>query len=164
MKVLCSYCGKLVRTLDEESIGVSHGVCDGCLPLLAADLGIPLSDFVEQLGIPVLVVDENLRVTAANAAARRLAPGLQGDFRGLLCGEVIGCGHSFEPGGCGGTVHCLSCVIRKAVEETFCTGTPCRDVPAFPDIQLFREDRDVQFLVSTRKVGPFVELKIRRIR
>jgi len=163
MKVLCSYCGKLVRELDEKSFGVSHGVCDGCLPKLAADFGMPLSDFVAQLGVPVLVVDENLRVAAANAAARRLAPGLRGDLRGLLCGEAIVCGHSSEPGGCGGTVHCLSCAIRQAVEETFRSGMPCQNVPAFPDIQLFREDRDVQFLVSTRKVGPFVELRIRRI-
>jgi PAS domain-containing protein len=164
MDIICSYCEALIRTVESNLSGVSHAVCRNCLPKLIKDLGQPLSEFVDELRIPILVVQKDMRVVAANAAARRLSPEPLEELAGLLCGEVIGCGHSRESEGCGRTVHCLSCAIRKSVARTIETGEPCHDVPAYPDVGLMSGEREIHFRISTEKKGDFVLLRIDRIR
>jgi hypothetical protein len=160
MDIVCYYCKTLTNTIESHIPGVSHGVCRNCLPKLVKDLGQPLSEFLDELSSPILVVKEDLRVVAANAAARKLSPEPLEELCGRLCGEVIGCTHSKEAEGCGHTVHCLSCAIRRSVTHTIETGESCHDVPAYPDIGLISGEQGVRFLVSTEKKGDFVQLKI----
>ena len=163
MDVICSYCGMLIRTIESNLYGASDGVCRNCLPKLVKDLGQPLWEFIDELGTPILIVREDLRVVAANAAARALSPEPLEELVGLLCGEVIGCLHSREEGGCGKTIHCLSCAIRKCVTYTSVTGEYCLDVPTYPDIGLLSGNTGVRFQVSTGKKGDFVLLKIEQV-
>jgi len=163
MDIICSYCKALIRTVESNLPGVSHGVCRNCLPKLVKDLGQPLSEFVDELSTPILVMRGDTRIVAANAAARRLSREPLEELAGMLCGDVIGCLHSHEEGGCGRTVHCLSCTIRRSVEHTFETGEPCLDVPAFQDIGLLSRDKLVCFRISTEKKGDFVLLRIDRV-
>ena len=163
MDIVCIYCKNLIRTVESHSSRVSHGVCRNCLPNLVKELGQPLSEFLDELGTPVLVLQEGTRIVAANAAARKLSPEPLEELAGRLCGDVIGCLHSKEPGGCGQTVHCLSCTIRRSVAHTMETGKSCNDIPAYPDIGMMDGDRKVRFLISTEKKSDFVQLRIDRI-
>lgn len=163
IEVICFYCGAHIRNVESRRSIVSHGVCRNCLPRLVKDLGQPLSDFLDKLSTPILVVQKDMQVVAANSAARRLSPEPLEDLSGRLCGEVIGCGHSHEEGGCGRTVHCLSCAIRRSIAHTIETSEPCHDIPAYPDVGLLRGERQVHFRISTEKKGDFVLLKIERI-
>ena len=104
IRVVCCYCKKPVKTLPSESDEVSHGVCDRCLPLMVRELGQPMQEFLDELSAPVLVVQDNARVISANAAARKLLSREQLEICGELAGDVIGCRHAREPGGCGRTV------------------------------------------------------------
>jgi hypothetical protein len=163
MDVICLYCKTHIRTIESNLNGASNGVCRNCLPKLVKDLGQPLSEFIDELNTPILIVREDMRVVAANAAARALSPEPLEELVGLLCGEVIGCLHSREEGGCGKTVHCLSCAIRKCVTYTSVTGQSCFDVPAYPDIGLLSGNTDVRFRVSTGKKRDFVLLRIEQV-
>lgn len=163
MDIVCFYCKNLLRTIESNISGVSHGVCRNCLPKLVKELGQSLSEFLDELSAPILVLREGTRIVAANAAARKLSPEPLEELSGRLCGDVIGCLHSKEPGGCGQTVHCLSCTIRRSVAHTIETGKSCKDIPAYPDIGVMDGDRKVRFLISTEKKGDFVQLRIDRI-
>ena len=163
IRVVCCYCKRQVRTKPSHLDAVSHGVCDQCLPLMVRDLGQPMSQFLDELQAPVLVVQDNARVIAANAAARKMLSKEQLEICGELAGEVIGCRHAREPGGCGQTVHCKSCVIRQCVTHTLETGEPCRKT-AFADIGLISGDKRLQFLIETEKVNSFVRLTIHDVR
>ncbi|OPY04678.1 MAG: hypothetical protein A4E67_02275 [Syntrophaceae bacterium PtaB.Bin038] len=163
LRVVCRYCRKEIRTRPSEFDGVSHGVCDACLPLMVRELGQPMQDYLDELKAPVLVVQDNARVISANAAARKLMSKEEIEICGDLAGEVIGCRHSREPGGCGRTVHCKSCAIRRAVMHTLETGEPCRK-KAYADIGTVNGDRRVRFQVETEKVNSFVRLTIHDVR
>ena len=163
LRVICCYCGKEIRTKPSELDGVSHGVCEACLPLMVRELGQPMQDYLDEMEAPVLVVQDNARVISANAAARKLMSREEVEICGDLAGEVIGCRHSREPGGCGSTKHCRSCAIRQCVTHTLETGEPCRKT-AYGDIGIFNGDRRVRFLIETEKVNAFVRLTIHDVR
>ncbi len=163
IRVVCCYCKKQVRTKESEYDAISHGVCDRCLPLMVRDLGQPMSEFLDELRPPVLVVQDNARVIAANAAARSMLSKEQLEICGELPGEVLGCRQAREPGGCGQQVHCKSCVIRQSVTHTMDTGEPCTKT-AFADIGLVSGDKRVRFLIETEKVNSFVRLTIHDVK
>ena len=137
MDIVCFYCKNLLRTIESNISGVSHGVCRNCLPKLLKELGQSLSEFLDELSAPILVLQEGTRIVAANAAARKLSPEPLEELCGRLCGDVIGCRHSKEAGGCGQTVHCLSCTIRRSVAHTIETG---RVLQGYPGISGHRPD------------------------
>jgi hypothetical protein len=122
-----------------------------------------MKEFLDELKAPVLVVGDNVRVIAANAAARKMLSKEQLEICGDLGGEVIGCVHAREPGGCGQTVHCQSCTIRASVTQTLQTGEPLRKT-AYADIGSLSGDRRIRFLIETEKVNDFVRLTIHDIR
>jgi len=163
IRVVCCYCKKPVKTLPSESDEVSHGVCDRCLPLMARELGQPMQEFLDELSAPVLVVQDNARVISANAAARKLLSREQLEICGELAGDVIGCRHAREPGGCGRTQHCKSCTIRQCVTHTLNPGEACRK-KAYADIGIVTGDRRVRFLIETEKVNSFVRLTMYDVR
>lgn len=63
--------------------------------------------------IPTLVLDRDLRVVAANSAARRLIGARDGD----TLGEALVCVEARAPGGCGKALRCGSCAFRRAVQR-----------------------------------------------
>jgi len=163
MQVICQYCQSPIRSIPEtgaEKERISHGVCADCLPRLVRDYGYSLQEFLDVLSAPVLVMQNQGRVLAANQAALTKLDKSQIEISGELTGDVIGCVHAREPGGCTRTVHCQSCVIRSTVARTHETGEPCLGVPAFADVGILSGDERVEFLISTRKQDDVVVLEI----
>jgi len=68
---------------------------------------------------PTFVVDEDVRVLDANAAA----PGLVGErtiFLHKLCGDMLRCVNCWKTGAaCGTTEACSRCVVRRSVGDAF---------------------------------------------
>ena len=112
------------------------------------------------LNLPVLVIDHNIRVQAANEPACRLLSKNHFQIQGHAPGEVIQCVHAEEPGGCGQTVHCLSCVLRQTVTHTMIIGKECRNVMADSDTPLPGAGRRIHYLISTEMLNNFVCLTI----
>lgn len=161
--VVCSYCRAHIRTLqpeDTSEVQISHGVCEKCLTNLVKDMGQSLEDFLDTLGVPILLVTGDVRVIGANSAAKSMVAKSQVEIGGNLGGNVLGCNHAAEPGGCGKTVHCRECVIRHAVTYTMKTGLPCVKTPAFADIGVISANEKVRFLITTEKRNGMVLLQI----
>lgn len=72
MKVVCAWCNVCIHdgsADDDDSTGVSHGLCDACLPGLVEEMGVPMDEFLDSLTPPTIVVDLSRRVVAANSTA-----------------------------------------------------------------------------------------------
>lgn len=163
VRVLCMYCQSLIQTVDRpegEADITFHGVCHECLPRLLKEFGMPMTAFLDHLQAPVLVVGDNFRILAANAAAQALLGKTECQVSGRLAGDVIGCALAALPGGCGKTLHCQSCAIRRTVTHTMQTGEPCRNVPAFADIGVLTKCERVEFRIETEKRNDVVLLRI----
>ncbi|MEW5870982.1 MAG: PAS domain-containing protein [Chloroflexota bacterium] len=168
MEKICAWCGKLLDEsvpASEHQNWVTHGICPDCAFHLKAQIGIPLPDYLEGLDLPVLLVDGDGRVRSANQPARQLLKKPLPAIEGRLGGDVFECVHARLPEGCGHTIHCSGCTIRRTVTETLNTGQPRQRVPATLDQSLSDDtsgkvSQRIRFLISTQKIGELVLLSV----
>ena len=163
IRQVCMYCNRFLGAIEgrgEETVQISHGICTDCLPIFLAEDGQPSGDFLDSLGGPVFVVDDDGHVLGANAAGREMVPEDFEKMRGRFAGEVFGCQYAAMPGGCGQTMHCKTCTIRRCFTETFETGMPCFQVPAYIDLGDRVNAKTARFLITTEKVEDYVLLLI----
>ncbi len=157
MRLVCSYCRKLIRELPSEPAGLSHGMCPECDAWFGKLwAGMHLGEYLDDLPAPVMVVDVEGRIVAANA---RMAAELGRDareVRGLLGGEAMACAHARLPEGCGSTVHCRECTIRRTVSEVAATGRAVDRVRAYLRTEAGRRELHI----SARPIGGAVEITI----
>lgn len=165
MKVMCAWCGASLA--EQRKSGnddrMSHGLCSSCAAGVRTEGGIRLQNYLNLLDAPVVAVDAAGVVKVANDKACALFGKGASSVVGRKGGDVFECIHAGEPGGCGGTVHCSACAIRKAVTETFASGKPSIRVPAY--LKQVRAGRkgEISLYISTEKVGDAVFLRIDRI-
>jgi PAS domain-containing protein len=162
----CAWCKKALEIDTDADVlvhPVSHGICRDCARKMFAEFTEPMQVFLNRFEIPILVIDAAENVITANSRAKKRAGLEDSDLKGMRCGDVLHCIHAIEPGGCGRTIHCQSCVIRNSVLHTFKTGEPLLQVPAYPDLQQFDDNHEKMFLISTEKIGETVFLKIEEI-
>jgi PAS domain-containing protein len=166
MKRVCSWCGKSLGEKPAEGADddlVTHGICETCMLRLFAQQGMPLRDFLDRFGVPIVVVDRDGVVTSANKRALESLGKDIDDVSGQKGGDVFECSYAHLPEGCGKTTHCSGCTVRRAVMETHETGTAIRRRPAFLDRQSPDGTKRLELLISTERAGSVVLLKIERM-
>jgi hypothetical protein len=163
MKRVCAWCRKKLGRIDSQAYSenvITHGVCESCRDHLLFQMGVELGVFIDSLKLPVVVADRGGTIVAGNDQARSLLQKGLEEIEGYKGGEVFECAYARLPDGCGKTVHCSGCTIRKTVMETFSTGRSRLRVPA----TLFRKTREdqenIKLLISTEKMGDLVLLRI----
>jgi len=139
---------------------ITGSVCDECFRHLEARSGMPLLDFLNGLGVPVLVADSDGVVELASKPLLELVGKGLPQVRGRRGGDVFECAYAHLPGGCGKTVHCSGCAIRRAVTETFMTGRSLRQVPAYLNRGTATQFLQLGLLISTEKAWGMVLLRI----
>lgn len=139
---------------------VSHGLCEGCAHHFMAQVGLPMDEYLEGFDVPIAVVASDSTVSYANGAAQGMLGKSLPQIAGFRGGEVFECEHARLPEGCGATVHCSGCVIRRTVMDTVATGRSHRGVPAH--LQQAEDVGGNRLLLSitTEKVGGVVCLRI----
>jgi hypothetical protein len=161
MKAICAWCKKEIGHRDSppgSEDAITHGICEDCAHHLFAEFGMPLRDYLDGLPFPVLVLDHTGAVKSGNRKARTL---LNRDFPVLdnpQPGIVFECVHALHQDGCGRTVHCSGCVLRKTITETFRTGKSLFRVPA--SIRSDDQGTTTELTISTEKTGNLVLLRI----
>ena len=163
MRRVCAWCGKEMDA--EEAAGgaappITHGICDPCSDALWGNVGTPIERFLESLGIPTLLVTGDVVVEGANLLAREMVGPTQDSLAGKFGGEVFDCVNATLPGGCGQTVHCSACTLRRTVTETHTTGESQLRVPATLKIHPEGLTQEIVFYVTTEKVGDRVLIQI----
>lgn len=163
MPVVCAWCNSVIGgegALPDPNQPISHGICAECAHRVMSRESGTLYDLLNRFAGPVIAVDGDARVLSANRDGFTLLDKTPAASLGLLGGEAFECRHAREPGGCGGTIHCKSCVIRLTVMDTWQSGRSQVRVPAYADIGHIIRDRQVRFLISTERVGEVVLLRI----
>ena len=160
MKKVCAFCREVIEEGEPGNDATTHGVCSTCYRRLLAKYGFDLKKFLDLLDAPVFLVDSDVNVLAANSLALSLAGKPEREMAGKLCGDVLDCINAFRPKGCGKTDLCPDCRFRSSVEETFATG---KAVTRRSSVLLRKNGEtisEIPFLVSTRKDGDVVLLRI----
>lgn len=159
MRQVCAWCNCSLDGSPNQDEVVSHGICLHCKELVISGR-LPLSEFLERIGAPVVVVDGNVRAQAANAAAcKTLGKGVD-EITGSLGGDFIQCSNAALPGGCGRSVNCAGCMIRHTVTDTYQTGSSHVQVPAYQKLQTPEGPVATRFVFSTERVGEVVVMRI----
>ena len=166
MESNCTWCGKeiapdQVRVSTLEAI--THGVCNECLRKSFSKMGEELSSFIDSLTAPVVVVDDTGTVQTVNVRAQTLLLKTLPEVEGYSGGEVFECAYATLPEGCGNTVHCSGCTIRRAVMETARSGKSLLKTPAYLNQGTLDSYQCTDFLISTEKITGLVLLRIDRV-
>lgn len=163
MKTVCSFCAAVIHDDYAGDGQVSHGVCPSCFAEITKKYGFNVRKFLDLLDAPVMLVDNDARVLAANHLAASLTGKAVSPTNGQFCGDVLACINAILEGGCGKTKSCPDCVFRKSVTETYTTGLPVTDRPAPLCRRNGSGKEKISMLVSTRKDGDAVLLRLRPV-
>ena len=168
MKLVCAWCGAAIERSGYDpnpDTHTSHGMCRSCSQaLVSQEHGSSLQQHIDGIEVPILLVDEENMTLAMNARAREILGSKPESASGAQIGRVFDCLHSQLPEGCGRTIHCSGCVIRRCVTDTFRTGKPQVAVPATLSVDSAERPSDIVFAVTTVKNGNVVLMRIDRMR
>jgi hypothetical protein len=163
MKRSCAWCNGDMGRVEGSTrpdTETSHGICGGCLDNFEFQQGVPLQRYPDSLPQPVLVVDRNVVVKTAN---RKACDALNKDPQEMvqqLGGYVFECAYARLPEGCGSTVHCSGCTIRRSVVKTYETGVAQVCVPAVLRRQHQGGEADQSLIITTVRSGDMVLLRV----
>jgi hypothetical protein len=159
MKIVCSFCNAVISP-GQPGDPVSHGVCPDCYTKIISEHRFNVRKFLDLLDAPVFLVDADVNILAANALAIATVKKPVTEIRGKICGNVIECVNAYLPEGCGKTAFCPDCTVRSSVNETYTTGHPITRRPAVIRRLVGGVEETLHLLVSTRKDGDVVLLRL----
>jgi hypothetical protein len=128
--------------------------------MLFSERGKKLTSFLEKLAAPVVAVDDTGGVRTANRQARMLLQKELSDIEGYKGGDVFECAYAKLPEGCGQTIHCSGCTIRRTVMDTMQSGKSHLKTPACLNRGIPDAHGKIDLLITTEKVGEMVFLRI----
>ncbi len=163
MKRVCAWCRKelgRVHSREGSENLITHGICEDCRDNMLFQTGVGLGEFLDSLGLPVVVVDRGVTIVTGNAQARTLFRKGPAEIEGYKSGDVFECAYARLPEGCGNTIHCSGCVIRRTVMETHRTGRSFLRVPATLNRNDPQDPEKIKLLISTERVLDLVLLRI----
>jgi len=124
MRRQCAWCKKEMEPIHSQSINasqeISHGICSICdFHMRASSSTMELNEYIEDFPQPIVITGNDRIIINANKLARAT---LNKDFSPvdkLPAGKVFECKNAHLSGGCGKTVHCGTCNLRKLIMDTF---------------------------------------------
>jgi len=125
-------------------------------------MGVPLQNLLDSLPVPIFVVNDNAVVQSANKRGYSLLNKSAQQVQNKLGGIVFDCSYAQLPEGCGKTIHCSGCAIRRSVLTTFETGTSLHEVPATLHSGAPDKPQKIVMHISTEKLGEVVLLRVDR--
>ena len=159
MKTLCSFCNTVIHPGNSAEDPVSHGVCTICYDRILAEHGFNIRKFLNMLDVPVVLVDNDATILAANSLALSIIKRPVNGVPGKKFGFVFDCINASLPGGCGKTAFCPNCIIRNTIVETYSTGIPVINRPALIHQHASKGESGVPLCISTQKDGDVVLLR-----
>jgi len=163
MNRVCAWCRKELGTIDSqaglESV-ITHGICRNCKDNMLFQMGVELEVFLDSLKLPIVLVDRGGTIVTGNDQARTLLRKGLPEIEGYKGGEVFECAYARLPDGCGNTMHCSGCTIRRTVMETHRTGRSFLRIPATLNHNTPQDPEKIKLLISTERLADLVLLRI----
>ncbi|MCX5771269.1 MAG: hypothetical protein NTZ09_13520 [Candidatus Hydrogenedentes bacterium] len=157
----CSRCEKQVPAPGAMNLKpVTTDLCPRCVDYFELREVADICQYIENLPAPILVVDGDGMVRGANTQACKAVSKDLPHIVNLRGGDVFECAHARLPGGCGRTVHCSGCTVRRAVLDTLSTGNPLSGISVEVLQNVKGKDRRVTFQISTQRLANCVLLQI----
>ncbi len=166
MKQLCAWCGNGIRkdaAENEADAPVSHGICHACAGGMLTAKPQELRGFLDRFAFPVLLVNADGSIVLANHQACDMLALSPESFPAQDFGSVAECVYAKETGGCGRSVHCTGCTLRRTLVDTAATGKNHQNVPASLQLLPRKIAPPVECLISTEKSGGFILLELKKI-
>jgi len=166
MSAICAWCN---NEMDQERGSMREGrtmlrsICTTCLESFTFQMGVPLQTFLDRLPVPVFVVNDDVVVQAANNRGYALLNKDSQSVLKKLGGIVFDCAYAQLPEGCGKTIHCSGCAIRRSVYHTYTTGKSLIGIPATLHAAEPGKMQAVALKVSTEKMGDVVLLQVEKV-
>lgn len=166
MAYTCTWCN---NEMSEEqgarqgSRTIVRSICTTCLESFAFQMGVPLQTFVDSLPVPIFVVNDDVVVQAANKLGYALLNKESQSVLKKLGGIVFDCAYAQLPEGCGRTIHCSGCAIRRSVYHTHTTGQSIVGLPATLHAGDPEKTQSVAMKISTEKMGDVVLLQVEKV-
>jgi len=166
MNTTCAWCN---NEMNEEQGALREGgtivrsICTTCLEGFTFQMGVPLQTFVDSLPVPIFVVNDDVVVQAANKLGYALLNKDSQSVLKKLGGIVFDCAYAQLPEGCGRTIHCSGCAIRRSVYHTYTTGKSLIAVPATLHGGEQGKTQAVALKVSTEKMGDVILLQVEKV-
>ncbi len=160
MKIVCAWCGEDKGEKDGPHDVVTHTICGACLEFMKITEDGNFLKYITITPNPIVMLDKTGKVTGANAAAVKYLGKPLSTISGIPCGNAFGCIYSRLPEGCGNTMHCYACAVRKAVMKTHETGEPVVNAKVMLNVAKNAGAEQVHFTVSTYLSRGIVYLRI----
>jgi hypothetical protein len=160
MKTVCSFCNTIIHPGTSPDDPVSHGICRPCYERILARHRFNARKYLDMFDAPVFLVDADANILEANSLARSSAARPVALVQNSPCGDILECINASLPRGCGKTEFCPDCTIRNSIISTYTTGIPVKDTPAVIDRFTNGKVDEGNVLVSTRKDGDVVLLRL----
>ena len=157
----CSRCETQIAGIDAVTLNpVTATLCPRCIDYFELQEVADICQYLENLPAPILVVDGGNVVRGANTLACKTVSKDLPHILNLRGGDVFECANAHLPGGCGRTVHCSGCTVRKAILDTLSTGKALSGVSVEVLQNVGGKDRRVPFKISTQRLSNCVLLQI----
>jgi hypothetical protein len=163
MRRVCAWCSSEMEPIEHKYGDVeliSHGICVNCSNQLSNPSPEAIQDFLERLPYPVMIVDSDTVILAANNLALGAMGKSEYEVVNKLAGLAVECAHANSGQECGTSRYCQGCEIRESVNETFSTGLGVECLPATLTRSNGSTLVDIQHHISTEKVGDIVLLRL----
>jgi hypothetical protein len=161
MRRQCTWCNGIVaESLSPDRRRIADSVCGDCSENFVFQMGVPLQTFLDSLPAPIFVVDGDVVVQAANKRGYAVLKKNAAQVLKQLGGVVFECAYARLPEGCGRTVHCSGCAIRRSVYHTMETGKSLIRVPAVLNYGEASAPEKIAMHISTEKMGNIVLLRV----
>ena len=135
-------------------------MCEDCYDHMMRQLdGVSFDEYLEGFDFPVVLVDEEGRLAAANHKALDALNKPLERVKGFLGGEAFECAYARLEEGCGNTLHCPACTIRMLVNKTREEESSYEDQQVF----LMTDQGKLNMTVSTSSVNGMVRIVIKEI-
>jgi len=138
---------------------ITRGLCDVCTRYLQGNPS-KLAALLERFAEPILVVNSRGAIISNNGAARVILGHGMDPSAAPLVGDVVECAYARLPGGCGKTVHCDGCGIRRAFTETLRSGVSVANIDARSYHRGSAALVTVDWTLSTERLGEVVLLRM----
>ncbi len=163
MRRVCSWCNSEMDPIPSSLVdprGITHGICEDCSRRLIRPESHTIQEFLEKLPFPVMVVDDDVVVLAANKLALTLLGKSEYEVVDKLGGVVVECAYSEQPGGCGKTSFCRGCQLRESVTRTYISGRSLKGIEATLTTMMDDTLVDVMHHITTEKMGDLVLVRL----